>query len=110
MYRFEMHDVSRVVADRLHVMCHEHVYSRAWYKRAESAPSKTSISTAYMDAAGVGKIITISQALFEGMTPRTRQDCQKLSKSGPLPGGCACTKDEDCIIGLFNWMLIVCVR
>ena len=34
---------------------------RSWYKRASSNPSKTTISTAYMDAAGVGKIITVSQ-------------------------------------------------
>ena len=75
------------------------LHSRAWYKRAESAPSKTSISTAYMDAAGVGKIITISQALFEGMTPRTTEECIAFAKTGPLPGGCVCSKDEDCIIG-----------
>ena len=72
--------------------------SRDWYQRANNAPSKTSISTAYMDAAGVGKIITISQALFEGMTARTSEECAK-SGHGPWPGGCTCTKDEECISG-----------
>ncbi|KAK2155924.1 hypothetical protein LSH36_227g06072 [Paralvinella palmiformis] len=71
---------------------------RPWFMRASSAPSKTSISTAYMDAAGVGKIITISQALFEGMTPRTDDECNNLTK--PLPGGCRCDSDADCIIGV----------
>ncbi len=50
-----------------------------------------------MDAAGVGKIITISQALFEGMPARTESECYNLTK--PLPGGCLCSKDEECISG-----------
>jgi len=71
--------------------------------RADSSPTKTSISTAYMDSAGVGKIITISQALFEGMTPQTRDECLAVSEAGPWPGGCTCTKDEDCISGESNF-------
>ncbi|KAK2171035.1 hypothetical protein NP493_1112g00008 [Ridgeia piscesae] len=63
---------------------------RSWYKRATSNPSKTSISTAYMDAAGVGKIITVSQALFEGITSRTTEECLNISASGPWPGGWSC--------------------
>ena len=50
-----------------------------------------------MDAAGVGKIITISQALFEGMTPRNMSDCKRdYGEKGPYPGGCLCKRDEDC--------------
>lgn len=53
-----------------------------------------------MDAAGVGKIITISQAVFEGMTNRTTEECLKKSQTGPWPGGCKCNTDSDCIIGI----------
>ncbi|XP_074641618.1 voltage-dependent calcium channel subunit alpha-2/delta-2-like [Tubulanus polymorphus] len=72
---------------------------RPWYLRTVAAPDKTSVSTPYMDSAGVGKIITISQAVFEGMMSRTNAECQNKSKDGRLPGGCICDKDEDCIIG-----------
>ena len=50
-----------------------------------------------MDAAGVGKIITISQALFEGITPRNWSSCLKEFGLGPYPGGCLCKEDKDCI-------------
>ncbi|XP_050400585.1 voltage-dependent calcium channel subunit alpha-2/delta-2 [Patella vulgata] len=69
---------------------------RPWYKRTSSAPHKTSISTPYMDAAGVGKINTISQAVFEGMTPKTDRECE-VFKGRPLPGGCKCDLDSDCM-------------
>jgi len=72
---------------------------RPWFKRASSTPSRTSISTAYMDAAGVGKIITISQAIFEGMKDRSKEECMNISTTGPWPGGCSCTEDTECIIG-----------
>ena len=53
-----------------------------------------------MDAAGVGKIITISQALFEGITPRNMSEClARWGDKGPYPGGCLCDRDEDCISG-----------
>ncbi|CAH1773823.1 unnamed protein product [Owenia fusiformis] len=73
---------------------------RPWFYRAKSDPSKTSISTVYMDAAGVGKILTISQAVFEGMTGRTNEECRNISATGPWPGGCPCTNDDECIIGV----------
>lgn len=73
---------------------------RPWYLRTVAAPTLTSISTPYMDAAGVGKIITISQAVFEGMTPRPEEDCMNISASGPWPGGCTCSSENDCIIGV----------
>jgi hypothetical protein len=41
--------------------------SRSWYRRALNAQTKTSLSSPYRDAAGAGKIISISQAVFEGM-------------------------------------------
>ena len=52
-----------------------------------------------MDAAGVGKIVTISQAVFEGMTPMTSDQCLNMSTSGPWPGGCRCQTNADCISG-----------
>jgi hypothetical protein len=51
-----------------------------------------------MDAAGVGKINTISQAVFEGMKVKTEEECRNFSDSGPWPGGCKCNVDDDCII------------
>ena len=73
---------------------------RPWFKRAASSPSKTSISTPYMDAAGVGKIVTISQAVFEGMTVRNENNFEDCSNaSDQLPGGCRCNNDNDCISG-----------
>ena len=47
-------------------------------------PDKTTISTAYMDAAGVGKIISLSQAIFEGMENKTKEICEL--ETGKLPG------------------------
>nr|KAI8754030.1 voltage-dependent calcium channel subunit alpha-2/delta-3-like [Biomphalaria glabrata] len=70
---------------------------RPWYKRTSSNPHKTSVSTPYMDSAGVGKINTISQAVFEGMTPKSDQDCAEFPK-GQLMGGCRCEVDSDCYI------------
>ncbi|XP_041357381.1 VWFA and cache domain-containing protein 1-like [Gigantopelta aegis] len=70
---------------------------RPWYKRTSSAPHKTSISTPYMDSAGVGKINTISQAVFEGMTPKTDKECEQYAKGAKL-GGCKCEVDSDCLI------------
>ena len=73
-------------------------FRRPWFKRSAANPQKTSLSTAYMDAAGVGKIISISQAIFEGMTARTTEECQNMTK--PWPGGCRCQSNDDCEIGL----------
>ncbi|GFR88739.1 voltage-dependent calcium channel subunit alpha-2/delta-2-like, partial [Elysia marginata] len=69
---------------------------RPWYKRTSSAPHKTSVSTPYMDSAGVGKVNTISQAVFEGMTPKTTEECAAVK--GPKMGGCPCDVDSDCYI------------
>jgi voltage-dependent calcium channel alpha-2/delta-3 len=69
--------------------------SRSWYKRALNAPTKTALSSPYLDAAGAGKIITISQAVFEGMQNMTREKCGEYSGK-LLPSGCLCTKGEDC--------------
>ncbi|ELU06451.1 hypothetical protein CAPTEDRAFT_215114 [Capitella teleta] len=70
---------------------------RSWFLTSASSPLKTTISTAYMDAAGVGKIITISQALFEGMIPRKPNQCAHLTP--PFPSGCPCRGSSDCISG-----------
>lgn len=51
-----------------------------------------------MDAAGVGKIITISQAVFEGML--VREDLGECAKFKELkPGGCPCETDFNCLSG-----------
>jgi hypothetical protein len=42
-----------------------------------------------LDAAGAGKIITISQAVFEGMQNVSRKVCSKL-KGKKLVSGCHC--------------------
>ncbi|XP_071499643.1 voltage-dependent calcium channel subunit alpha-2/delta-3-like [Diadema antillarum] len=70
---------------------------RPWFHRVIVNPDKTTISTAYMDAAGVGKIISLSQAVFEGMENKTKEECEGLS--GKLPGGCQCHTNRDCISG-----------
>lgn len=71
---------------------------RPWYKTTSKAPHQISISTPYMDAAGVGKINTISQAVFEGMKVKSEEECRNFSQTGPWPGGCKCNVDDDCII------------
>ncbi|XP_033124937.1 voltage-dependent calcium channel subunit alpha-2/delta-1-like [Anneissia japonica] len=68
---------------------------RPWYHRVIVSPHKTSISTAYMDAAGAGKIISISQAIFEGMQTRNKSECEG-NEGGLIIGGCVCTHDSDC--------------
>ncbi|XP_063967969.1 voltage-dependent calcium channel subunit alpha-2/delta-3-like [Lytechinus pictus] len=70
---------------------------RPWFHKVIVNPDKTTISTAYMDAAGVGKIISLSQAVFEGMENKTRESCEKLT--GKLPGGCECQTNKDCFSG-----------
>ncbi|GFO18775.1 voltage-dependent calcium channel subunit alpha-2/delta-2-like [Plakobranchus ocellatus] len=70
---------------------------RPWYLRTSSAPHKTSVSTPYMDSAGVGKVNTISQAVFEGMTHKNEEECNQTTK-GPIMGGCPCNVDSDCYI------------
>ena len=47
---------------------------------------------------GSGKINMISQAVFEGMKPKSDEECLNISSTGPWPGGCKCNVDEDCII------------
>ncbi|OWA52215.1 putative Voltage-dependent calcium channel subunit alpha-2/delta-2 [Hypsibius exemplaris] len=71
--------------------------TRAWFKRAKRDPTKTVISNAYMDSAGVGKIITISQAVFEGLPVISQEECVRKSEYGPWPGGCECKGDNECI-------------
>ncbi|XP_052254694.1 voltage-dependent calcium channel subunit alpha-2/delta-2-like isoform X2 [Dreissena polymorpha] len=71
---------------------------RPWYRTTSAQPHQISISTPYMDAAGVGKIVTISQAVFEGMKVKSESECFNFSRTGPWPGGCMCNLDVDCII------------
>ena len=64
-----------------------------------NAQTKTSLSSPYRDAAGAGKIISISQAVFEGMQDVTIKFCSTI-KSGKKPSGCHCIEDEDCESGV----------
>ena len=73
--------------------------SRSWYKRALNSQTKTSLSSPYRDAAGAGKIISISQAVFEGMQDVTRSFCNKI-ESAKKPGGCHCESGDDCESGV----------
>ena len=73
------------------------LFRRPWYRTASSAPHKTSISTPYMDSAGVGKINTISQAVFEGMVARNEAKCEGMEVGKKL-GGCPCQEDTDCLM------------
>ena len=43
------------------LVCFSNLLRRPWFHKVIVNPDKTGISTAYMDAAGVGKIISISQ-------------------------------------------------
>ena len=73
--------------------------SRSWYKRALNAQTKTTLSSPYLDAAGAGKIITISQAVFEGMQNVSISHCNQIT-SMKKPSGCHCLKGEDCESGV----------
>lgn len=57
------------------------------------------MSSPYLDAAGAGKIITISQAVFEGMQNVTKEYCLSFNKT-KKPGGCHCMVGEDCLSGV----------
>lgn len=61
---------------------------------------KTTLSSPYLDAAGAGKIITISQAVFEGMQNVTREFCEKLPPGKKKPSGCHCTLGTECESGV----------
>lgn len=54
---------------------------RPWYHRTIVNPSKISVSNAYTDVNGIGKVITISQAIFEGISNAPR----------------ACKSDSECL-------------
>ncbi|VEL08167.1 unnamed protein product [Protopolystoma xenopodis] len=51
---------------------------RPWYWRTIASPDKITISTPYMDSAGSGKVVTISQAVFEGMPNISRSRCEEF--------------------------------
>lgn len=70
---------------------------RPWYHRALVNPSKAAISNAYMDANGIGKVITISEAVFQALPQNSSSDsCGSLEN---LRGGCPCTRHGQCISG-----------
>ena len=79
------------------MLCLNTFRRRPWYHRVIVNSDKTSISTAYMDSAGVGKIISVSQAVFEGMPVIADEECDKIE--GQKPGGCQCSTDDDCVSG-----------
>lgn len=65
-------------------------FRRPWYHRALVNPSKTAVSNAYMDANGIGKVITISEAVFQAL-PKNASDisCDSLEN---IRGGCPCKR------------------
>ena len=69
------------------------LYRRPWYHRALVNPAKAAVSNAYMDANGIGKVITISEAVFQALPRNTTNiSCGGLEN---LPGGCPCTRYDD---------------
>ena len=56
-------------------------------------PAKAAVSNAYMDANGIGKVITISEAVFQALP----QNASNITCGGTsnLPGGCACSRYDD---------------
>ncbi|KAJ7333705.1 hypothetical protein OS493_015788 [Desmophyllum pertusum] len=70
---------------------------RPWYHRALVNPSKAAVSNAYMDANGIGKVITISEAVFQAPPQNTsNMSCGSMDN---LQGGCPCARDVQCISG-----------
>lgn len=66
------------------------LFRRPWYHRALVNPSKAAVSNAYMDANGIGKVITISEAVFQALPKITSNiSCESLEN---LLGGCPCTR------------------
>ena len=66
------------------------LFRRPWYHRALVNPAKAAVSNAYMDANGIGKVITISEAVFQAL-PKIASNisCDSLEN---LLGGCPCTR------------------
>ncbi len=73
--------------------------SRSWYRRALHASTKTVLSAPYLDAAGAGKILSVSQAVFEGMQNVSKEYCEN-STALKRPDGCHCMKGDDCQSGV----------
>ncbi|CAF2409931.1 unnamed protein product [Rotaria sp. Silwood2] len=77
--------------------------ARAWYKRAVTFQDRTTASMPYLDLSGGGKVITIAQALFEGMPSISNKTCQQKtqqsSSTTKFPGGCPCSTGSDCLSG-----------
>ncbi|CAH1252963.1 CACNA2D2 [Branchiostoma lanceolatum] len=71
---------------------------RPWYHRAITNPQKITISNAYLDAAGVGKVVTLSRAIFEGMPIPDQEECENATAMDKkLPGGCHCERNGECL-------------
>ncbi|EDO28538.1 predicted protein [Nematostella vectensis] len=68
---------------------------RPWYQRTLVNPAKTAVSNAYMDDSGIGKVITISQAVFQGI-PTEKPNCSGVHN---LRGGCRCVSHRQCLSG-----------
>jgi len=66
------------------------IFRRPWYHRALVNPSKAAVSNAYMDANGIGKVITISEAVFQALPQNASNiSCDSVDN---LRGGCPCTR------------------
>lgn len=73
-----------------------HSGRRPWYLRSLTNPNKIAISTAYLDSAGIGKVITISKAIKEGIFDISNSSLCHIQVIGNLPAGCPCNADSDC--------------
>ena len=89
------------------------LFRRPWYHRALVNPSKAAVSNAYMDANGIGKVITISEAVFQALPKVTSNiSCESLEN---LLGGCPCTRygayeSLTCYLFCLTWSCVVTVQ
>lgn len=89
------------------------LFRRPWYHRALVNPSKAAVSNAYMDANGIGKVITISEAVFQALPKVTSNiSCERLEN---LLGGCPCTRygayeSLTCYLFCLTWSCVVTVQ
>ncbi|XP_031549203.1 uncharacterized protein LOC116286765 [Actinia tenebrosa] len=72
---------------------------RPWYQRTLVSPAKTSVSNAYMDASGIGKVVTVSQAVFQGIPSDQDMLSINCTEDHNIRGGCPCTSNTQCLSG-----------
>jgi len=63
---------------------------RPWYHKGAVARGVPTVSTPYLDAFGAGKVVTLTQAIFEGTDPATTAGCVGGTAAAAAAAGCAC--------------------